>query len=74
MSDGRSPGETRDMLIYFYFIMNQEIESYRQDLYMRIGTMKDSKTKTEESTRLTYNTGLYHSCCHTYLETSVSER
>jgi hypothetical protein len=35
--------------------------------------MKDSKTKAEESTRLTY-TGLRHSCCHTYLETSVSQR
>jgi hypothetical protein len=34
--------------------------------------MKDSKTKTEESTRLTY-TGFRHSSCHTYLETSVSE-
>jgi hypothetical protein len=48
-----------------------------RDLYMRIGTMKDSKTKAEESTRLTY-TGLCHSYCHTYLEskleTSVSER
>jgi hypothetical protein len=32
---------------------------------MRIGVMKDSKTKAEESTRLTY-TGLRHSCCHTY--------
>jgi hypothetical protein len=31
--------------------------------------MKDSKTKVEESTRLTY-TGLCHSCCHTYLERS----
>ncbi len=29
--------------------MNQENESLRQDLYMRIGTMKDSKTKDEES-------------------------
>ncbi len=35
--------------------------------------MKDSKTKSEESTRITY-TGLSHSCCHTYLETSVSQR
>ncbi len=35
--------------------------------------MKDSKTKDEESTRLTY-TGFRHSYCHTYLETSVSER
>jgi hypothetical protein len=35
--------------------------------------MKDSKTKDEESTRLGY-TGLYHSCCHTHLDTSVSER
>jgi hypothetical protein len=35
--------------------------------------MKDSKTKAEESTRLTY-TGFRHSYCHTYLETSVSER
>jgi hypothetical protein len=34
--------------------------------------MKDSKTKAEESTRLTY-TGLCHSCYHTYLETSVSD-
>jgi len=31
---------------------------------MKIGVMKDSKTKAEESTRLTY-TGLCHSCCHT---------
>ncbi len=53
--------------------MNQENESQRQDLYMRIGVMKDSKTKAEESTRLTY-TGLRHSFCHTYLETSVSQR
>ncbi len=45
----------------------------RQDLYMRIGTMKDSKTKTEESTRLGY-TGFRHSCCHTHLDTSVSQR
>ncbi len=30
--------------------MNQESESYRQDLYMRIGVMKDTKTKPEEST------------------------
>jgi hypothetical protein len=37
--------------------MNQESESERQDLYMRIGVMKDSKSKTEESTRLEY-TGL----------------
>ena len=29
--------------------------------------MKDSKTKEEESTRLTY-TGLRHSCCNTYLD------
>jgi hypothetical protein len=29
-------------LFYFiYFIMNQQSESYRQDLYMRIGPMKD---------------------------------
>ena len=34
--------------------------------------MKDSKTKTEESTRLPC-TGLCHSCCHAYLETSVSQ-
>jgi hypothetical protein len=33
--------------------------------------MKDWKTKSEESTRLTY-TGLRHSSRHTYLETSVS--
>jgi hypothetical protein len=33
--------------------------------------MKDSKTKPEESTRLTY-TGLCHSCCHTHLDTSLS--
>ena len=32
---------------------------------MRIGAMKDSKTKVEESTRLAY-TGLHHSCCQTY--------
>jgi hypothetical protein len=31
---------------------------------MKIGVMKDSKTKDEESTHLTY-TGLCHSCCHT---------
>ncbi len=37
-----------------YFIMNQDSESYRQNLYMRIGVMKDSKTKTEESTSLTH--------------------
>jgi hypothetical protein len=57
--------------VYFkqklYFIMNQESESYRQDLYVRIGVMKDSKTKAEESTRLTY-TGLRHYCCHTHSE------
>ncbi len=47
------------------FIMNQESESYRQNLYMRIGVMKDLKTKAEESIRLGY-TGLRHSCCHTY--------
>ena len=29
--------------------MNQEIERYRQNFYVRIGTMKDSKTKTEEN-------------------------
>jgi hypothetical protein len=51
--------------------MNQESESY--DLYMRIGAMKDSSTKTEESTRLGY-TGLCHSCCHAHLDTSVSQR
>jgi hypothetical protein len=33
--------------------------------------MKDSKTKTEESTHLTY-TGLRHSFCHTHLERDVS--
>ena len=43
------------------------------NLYMSIGTMKDSKTKAEESTRLPF-TGLCHSCCHAYLETSVSQR
>ena len=59
--------------LYIYFIMNQESESQRQDLHMRIGVKKDSKPKPEESTRLTY-TGLCHSCCHTYLETSVSPR
>ena len=37
--------------------MNQESETYRQDLYMRIGVMKFSKTKVEESTCLAY-TGL----------------
>ena len=37
-------------LSVFYLIMNQERENYRQDLHMRIGTMKDSKTKAEEST------------------------
>jgi hypothetical protein len=58
---------------YFLFYYEQENESNRQDLYMRIGVMKDSKTKAEESTRLTY-TGVCHSCCHTYLETSVSQR
>jgi hypothetical protein len=31
--------------------------------------MKDSKTKAEDSTRLEY-TGLSHSWCHTYLDTS----
>jgi hypothetical protein len=35
--------------------------------------MKDSKTKAEESTRLTY-TGLRHSYCRTHLDVSVSER
>ena len=30
--------------------MNRESESSRQDLYMSIGAMKDSKTKAEEST------------------------
>jgi hypothetical protein len=35
--------------------------------------MKDSKTKAEESTRLTY-TGLCHSYCRTHLDVSVSER
>ena len=49
---------------FVYFIMNQENESQRQDLHMGIGSMKDSKTKPEESTPLTY-TGLRHSCCHT---------
>ena len=44
--------------LLFYFIMNQESESERQDLYMRIGGMKDSKTKEEESTLLTH-TGLW---------------
>jgi hypothetical protein len=34
--------------------------------------MKDSNTKVEESTRLTY-TGLCHSFCHTHLDTSVSQ-
>ena len=33
--------------------------------------MKDSKTKSEESTRLEY-TGLRHSCCHIYLDTLES--
>jgi hypothetical protein len=37
-----------------YFIMNKKSESQRQDSYMRIGVMKDSKTKDEESTRLVY--------------------
>jgi hypothetical protein len=36
---------------------------------MRIGVMKDSKTKAEETTRLTY-TGLCHSCWYTHLERS----
>jgi hypothetical protein len=35
--------------------------------------MKDSKIKVKESTHLTY-TGLCHSSCHTYLDTSVSLR
>ncbi len=39
---------------------------------MRIGVMKDSKTTSEEYTRLPC-TWLCHSCCHTYLETSVGE-
>ena len=34
--------------------MIQESESYRQNLYMRIGVMKDLKTKAEESIRLAY--------------------
>jgi hypothetical protein len=34
--------------------MNQESERSRQDLYMRIGAMKDSKTKPKESTHLAY--------------------
>ena len=34
--------------------------------------MKDSKTKDEESTRLPC-TVLSRSCCHAYLETSVSQ-
>jgi hypothetical protein len=29
----------------YMFIMNQESESYRQNLHMRIGAMKDLKTK-----------------------------
>jgi len=33
--------------------------------------MKDSKTKSEESTRLAY-TGLRHSSCHTYLDTAFA--
>jgi hypothetical protein len=32
------------------FIMNQENERYRQDLYMSVGTMKD--LKSEKSTHL----------------------
>jgi hypothetical protein len=31
--------------------------------------MKDLKTKAKESIRLAY-TGLRHSCCHTYIDTS----
>ncbi len=33
----------QDKKVYFYklFIMNQETESYRQNLYMSVGVMKD---------------------------------
>jgi hypothetical protein len=34
---------------------------------MRIGAMKDLKTKAEEFIRLAY-TGLRHSGCHTYID------
>ncbi len=60
-------------IILFYYESRKRDLKTRLICYMRIGGMKDSKTNTEESTRLTY-TGLRHSCCHTYLETSVSQR
>ena len=52
--------------------MNQEGRD-KDKTYTRIGVMKDSKTKPEESTRLVY-TGLCHSSWDTHLDTSDSQR
>jgi len=51
---------TLNVTLELFYYENQEREIYRRNLYMRIGVMKDSKTKPEESTHLTY-TGLRHS-------------
>jgi hypothetical protein len=44
--------------------MNQESERLRQNLYMRIGAMKDLKTKDEESIYLAYTGNMSVCVCH----------
>ena len=61
-----------------WFIMNQENESYRQDLYMSVGLDptyvcrydQRLKTKSETSTLLTY-TGLCGGLTHLWVETRL---
>jgi hypothetical protein len=49
-------------------------ESYREDLYMSFGVIKDRKSKVEGSTRLVY-TGLRGGLEHLKIETrSMDER
>jgi hypothetical protein len=44
----------RNLHVFFSFLLYIKIVRTK-DLYMRIGSMKDSKTKEEESTHLTWN-------------------
>jgi hypothetical protein len=47
-------------------------ESYREDLYMSVGVIKDRKSKVEGSTRLVY-TGLCGGLEHLKIETRLMD-
>jgi hypothetical protein len=52
------------------FIINGKSESYKEDQYRIVGTMKDEKVKIQGSTRLAY-TGLIGGLEHLKIDTTL---